>query len=123
MDAVQVDKENGIYANPEKVHDIKPWRKVFQSAWSAFKRTSPQRTPVLFQAGASTKGRTFAAKNAELIFIGLTYSDMTAKTTVERMRKRCNKNRKKSWRIENLNNGDADSEEERRRSIGEIWRL
>jgi alkanesulfonate monooxygenase len=30
---------------------------------------SPQRTPVLFQAGASTRGRTFAAAHAECIFV------------------------------------------------------
>ena len=29
---------------------------------------SPQRTPVLFQAGTSTAGREFAARNAELVF-------------------------------------------------------
>ena len=30
---------------------------------------SPQRTPVLFQAGASTRGRDFAARHAECVFI------------------------------------------------------
>jgi alkanesulfonate monooxygenase SsuD/methylene tetrahydromethanopterin reductase-like flavin-dependent oxidoreductase (luciferase family) len=31
---------------------------------------SPQRTPVLYQAGASDRGRQFGAENAEVIFIG-----------------------------------------------------
>jgi alkanesulfonate monooxygenase SsuD/methylene tetrahydromethanopterin reductase-like flavin-dependent oxidoreductase (luciferase family) len=30
---------------------------------------SPQRTPVLYQAGASERGRTFAAKHAECVFV------------------------------------------------------
>ena len=30
---------------------------------------SPQRTPVLYQAGASTRGRQFAAQHAECVFI------------------------------------------------------
>ncbi|MCZ2257329.1 LLM class flavin-dependent oxidoreductase [Sporosarcina sp. G11-34] len=84
-DAVQVDKENGIYANPEKVHDINHEGKYFKVPGAHLSEPSPQRTPVLFQAGASTKGRTFAAKNAELIFIGSPTLN-AAKTTVERMR-------------------------------------
>jgi alkanesulfonate monooxygenase SsuD/methylene tetrahydromethanopterin reductase-like flavin-dependent oxidoreductase (luciferase family) len=30
---------------------------------------SPQRTPVLYQAGSSTRGREFAARHAECVFV------------------------------------------------------
>ncbi|WP_286776320.1 LLM class flavin-dependent oxidoreductase, partial [Pseudomonas sp. UBA800] len=30
---------------------------------------SPQRTPVIYQAGASSRGRAFAAANAECVFV------------------------------------------------------
>ncbi|MCP5899128.1 LLM class flavin-dependent oxidoreductase, partial [Klebsiella pneumoniae] len=30
---------------------------------------SPQRTPVLYQAGASSRGRAFAARHAECVFV------------------------------------------------------
>ena len=40
---------------------------------------SPQRTPVLYQAGASARGRRFAAANAECIFIGAPSQTVLAK--------------------------------------------
>ncbi|MBS4205357.1 LLM class flavin-dependent oxidoreductase [Lederbergia citrea] len=84
-DAVKVDKENGIFADPEKVHDINHEGKYFKVPGAHLTEPSPQRTPVLFQAGASTKGRAFAAKNAELVFIGSPTLN-AAKTTVEKIR-------------------------------------
>ncbi|MFS0820267.1 LLM class flavin-dependent oxidoreductase [Bacillus sp. 1P02SD] len=69
-DAVLLDKENRIFADPSKVHDIKHEGKYFKVPGAHLCEPSPQRTPVLFQAGTFTKGRAFAGKNAELIFIG-----------------------------------------------------
>lgn len=69
-DAVVVDKEAGIYADPEKVHDIKHSGAYFQVPGAHLSEPSPQRTPVLFQAGASKKGAAFAGKHAECVFIG-----------------------------------------------------
>ncbi|PAV28859.1 5,10-methylene tetrahydromethanopterin reductase [Virgibacillus profundi] len=84
-DAVKLDKENGIYTDPDKVHDIHHEGKYFKVPGAHLTEPSPQRTPVLFQAGASTKGRTFAAKNAELVFIGAPTINV-AKETVRRLR-------------------------------------
>jgi len=84
-DAVQVDKEKGIYADPEKVHDINHEGKYFKVPGAHLSEPSPQRTPVLFQAGASTKGRAFAGKHAELAFIGAP-NITAAKETVEKLR-------------------------------------
>lgn len=67
-DAVVADKENGIYADPAKVHRIDYRGKYLSSSGPALADPSPQRTPVLFQAGMSDRGRRFAAKHAEAVF-------------------------------------------------------
>ncbi len=72
-DAVKRDKANRIFADPSKVHKVKHEGKHFKMEAYHLCEPSPQRTPVLFQAGASTAGRSFAAKHAECVFItGLT---------------------------------------------------
>ncbi|MGY0694450.1 LLM class flavin-dependent oxidoreductase [Virgibacillus sp. FSP13] len=83
--AVKVDKENGIYTDPDKVHDIHHEGKYFKVPGAHLSEPSPQRTPVLYQAGASTKGRAFAAENAECVFIGAP-TLAVAKETVKRLR-------------------------------------
>jgi long-chain alkane monooxygenase len=84
-DAVKVDKANGIYTDPKKVHDIQHEGNYFKVPGAHLSEPSPQRTPVLFQAGASTKGRAFAAEHAELVFIGAPTLHV-AKATVEKLR-------------------------------------
>ncbi|HKX27492.1 MAG TPA: LLM class flavin-dependent oxidoreductase [Blastocatellia bacterium] len=68
-DAVLRDKVNGIFARPEKIHKVFHEGKYFRMEAYHICEPSPQRTPVLFQAGASTKGRQFAAQHAECLFI------------------------------------------------------
>ena len=68
-DAVLRDTELGIYADPAKVHPINHVGKHFNVAGPHLAEPSPQRTPLLFQAGSSTRGRRFAAKHAECMFI------------------------------------------------------
>jgi long-chain alkane monooxygenase len=69
-DAVIRDTERGIYADPAKIHDIDHAGEFFPDVPGPhLAEPSPQRTPVLFQAGASEPGREFAARNAEAIFI------------------------------------------------------
>lgn len=68
-DAVLRDTERGIYADPAKVHPINHVGKHFDVAGPHLAEPSPQRTPLLFQAGSSTRGRSFAAKHAECVFI------------------------------------------------------
>jgi len=68
-DAVAIDKEANVYAIPEKVHDIGhegPW---FSVPGPHLLDPTPQRTPVLFQAGSSERGRQFAATHAEAVFL------------------------------------------------------
>lgn len=68
-DAVVIDKEKGVYTDPSKVHDINHDGKYYQVPGNHLCEPSPQRTPVIFQAGASTRGRAFAADHAELVFV------------------------------------------------------
>ena len=69
-DAVIRDRAQGIYARPEKVRSIKHDGPYYQIDAIHLSEPSPQRTPVLYQAGSSTRGREFAAKHAECVFTG-----------------------------------------------------
>jgi FMN-dependent oxidoreductase (nitrilotriacetate monooxygenase family) len=67
--AVLRDREQGFFALPEKVHRIRHDGTYFQLEAMHLCEPSPQRTPVLYQAGASSRGRKFAATHAECVFI------------------------------------------------------
>ena len=69
-DAVMRDREGGVYTNPAKVHAIDHVGEYFRVAGPHLSEPSPQRTPVLFQAGSSPTGRAFAARHAEAVFVG-----------------------------------------------------
>jgi FMN-dependent oxidoreductase (nitrilotriacetate monooxygenase family) len=69
-DAVGTDPGRAQYADPSKVHPIGHDGKHFRVPGIHLSEPSPQRTPVLYQAGASNRGRRFGAENAEVIFIG-----------------------------------------------------
>ncbi len=68
-DAVVKDKQRGIYADPRKVRDIDHDGEYYSVHGCHICEPSPQRTPVLFQAGASERGSAFAAENAECVFV------------------------------------------------------
>ena len=69
-DAVIQDREGRVYTDPSKVRYIDHVGEHFAVAGPHLVQPSPQRTPVLFQAGSSTAGKAFAAKHAEAIFVG-----------------------------------------------------
>ena len=66
--AVVQDAATDTYANPQKVHTVKFHGQYFDIDGPHLVEPSVQRTPVLFQAGASTRGKHFAAKHAEAVF-------------------------------------------------------
>lgn len=68
-DAVIRDRENRVFTLPEKVHEIGHRGKYFDVPGYALTEPSPQRTPVLYQAGASGAGKKFAAEHAECVFV------------------------------------------------------
>lgn len=68
-DAVLADRSRRIYADPAKVHRIDHVGPHFRVAGPHLCEPSPQRTPLLFQAGSSDRGREFAARHAEGVFV------------------------------------------------------
>jgi FMN-dependent oxidoreductase (nitrilotriacetate monooxygenase family) len=68
-DAVQLDRAKGIYTAPELVREIAHAGKFFQVPGPHICQPSPQRTPVILQAGTSTAGKKFAAQHAEAVFV------------------------------------------------------
>ena len=67
--AVGDDPARAMYADPAKVHPIAHEGARFRVPGIHLCEPSPQRTPVLYQAGASNRGRTFAAEHAEVAFV------------------------------------------------------
>ncbi len=68
-DAVVRDRETGIFTHPSKVHAIGHKGPHFSVPGIHLSEPSPQRTPVLYQAGASSRGKDFAGQHAECIFV------------------------------------------------------
>ncbi|MEN8409642.1 LLM class flavin-dependent oxidoreductase [Acinetobacter bereziniae] len=69
-DAIQKDKQKRIFTDPKKVYQINHHGRFYQSQGVFQVSPSPQRTPVLFQAGASPRGLAFSTRHAECVFIG-----------------------------------------------------
>ena len=67
--AVLRDRAGGRFADPDRVHRIEHDGPYFRLSAIHLAEPSPQRTPVLYQAGASSRGRQFAAAHAECVFI------------------------------------------------------
>lgn len=67
-DAWVADKEDGLFIDPEKVHYADYEGRYVRSRGPLTIPRSPQGRPVLMQAGASPRGRDFAARWAEAIF-------------------------------------------------------
>lgn len=67
--AVRRDKEQRIFADPARVHKVEHQGTYYQVNSYHLCEPSPQRTPVLFQAGTSDRGQLFAARHAEAVFI------------------------------------------------------
>lgn len=84
-DAVVRDRESGVYTDPEKVHEIGHHGTHFTVPGIHISEPSPQRTPVIYQAGASPRGVAFAAGNAEAIFVAAPTKEVL-RGTVTRIR-------------------------------------
>ena len=76
--AVLYDKEAGVFADPAMIHKITHEGEYFKLNAIHLCEPSPQRSPVIFQAGSSPKGQAFAATHAECMFIGATEHEPTA---------------------------------------------
>lgn len=66
-DAVLHDREHNIFADPSKVRPINFSGKYFKSRGPLNVPSSPQRQPVIIQAGTSNRGQEFSAANADMV--------------------------------------------------------
>jgi FMN-dependent oxidoreductase (nitrilotriacetate monooxygenase family) len=79
-DALKLDRETGVFADPELIRKINYDGNHFKVPGPALTSPSPQRLPVILQAGASKAGLEYAARNAEAAFInGLTPEGLGSK--------------------------------------------
>jgi FMN-dependent oxidoreductase (nitrilotriacetate monooxygenase family) len=67
-DALLLDRENGIYHDPSKLHTLDHKGKHFQVRGPLNIARSPQGRPVIAQAGGSEPGMDLAARTAEVVF-------------------------------------------------------
>ena len=67
--AVRRDRAAGLFTDSSKVHRVRHDAAHFKVDGIHLAEPSPQRTPLLYQAGTSTRGRAFAARHAEAIFL------------------------------------------------------
>ncbi|KAH9831076.1 putative dibenzothiophene desulfurization enzyme A [Teratosphaeria destructans] len=77
-DSVLWDRERRIAFDPAKVRKVQHKGKYFKMVSRYQTHPSPQRTPVLFQAGTSKPGRAFASKHAEAVYIGGLFPSQSA---------------------------------------------
>jgi len=68
--AVRRDRAAGVFTDPARVHRVTYDGEYFRVDGVHLCEPSPQRTPVIYQAGSSAKGTAFAARHAECVFIG-----------------------------------------------------
>ncbi|MEV0685289.1 LLM class flavin-dependent oxidoreductase [Nocardia sp. NPDC050378] len=68
-DAMVKDRAAGVMSDPRKIHKINHKGERYSVEGPHLVEPSPQRTPTLFQAGASSAGMAFAARHAEGVFM------------------------------------------------------
>lgn len=68
-DAVIRDRKTGMFTRPERVRKVTHKGPHYRLDALHLSEPSPQRTPVLYQAGSSPAGRSFAARHAECVFV------------------------------------------------------
>jgi FMN-dependent oxidoreductase (nitrilotriacetate monooxygenase family) len=81
--AVLRDRERRIFTDPSKVHPIAHDGRFFKVPGVHLSEPSPQRTPVLYQAGASSRGRRFAGEHAECVFVATPSKTVLKKTVAD----------------------------------------
>src|ERR1700709_888293 len=63
------DRARGIFVDPSKVPGVRREGENYRIYAIHLSEPSPRRTPVLYQAGTSPRGRQFAAEHAECVFM------------------------------------------------------
>jgi long-chain alkane monooxygenase len=73
------DREARVFADPQRVHEIRHEGKFFSMQGTHYAEPSPQRTPLLYQAGTSNRGKEFAARHAECVFLSSPTANLVAR--------------------------------------------
>ncbi len=81
--AVVKDRVKGVYTDPSKVHPIAHEGTYYKVPGFHMCEPSPQRTPVLFQAGSSGRGKQFAGTHAECVFVAGPTRKIVARTVAD----------------------------------------
>jgi FMN-dependent oxidoreductase (nitrilotriacetate monooxygenase family) len=84
-DAIVADRATGVFIDPSKVAKIHFRGKHFVSNGRFTVPRSPQGHPLIAQAGSSSAGTAFAARNADLVF-GLRHSPAGMREFVDKVR-------------------------------------
>ncbi|KAI5863386.1 Nitrilotriacetate monooxygenase component A/pristinamycin IIA synthase subunit A [Durotheca rogersii] len=82
-DAVKLDRKAGVYTQPDLVRPINHRGKYFTVPGPHICQPSPQRTPLILQAGTSRAGKQFAAQHAEAIFVSAHAPQVCARNIAE----------------------------------------
>lgn len=82
-DAVPADRARGIFADPSRVRRIEHAGRQYRLSAIHLCEPSPQRTPVIYQAGASERGRSFAGRHAECVFVNGTSPAIVARQVAD----------------------------------------
>lgn len=68
-DAMVYDRGGDVLIDPDKIHEIRHKGKYFEVEGPHLCEPSPQRTPVIYQAGSSERGINFGARHGEALFV------------------------------------------------------
>lgn len=82
-DAVVRDRDAATYVEPSRIREIHHSGTYFQVPGFHLCEPSPQRTPVLFQAGASSRGVAFAGAHAEAVFINTMTPELSQRSVAK----------------------------------------
>ncbi|CAR30016.1 hypothetical protein ZYGR_0AD07060 [Zygosaccharomyces rouxii] len=81
--AVKLDRERGIFTDPNGLRHINHEGPHFKVPGPAFTQPGPQKIPVIIQAGTSTRGKELASRNAEIVFLGSLTPEASVGSVVE----------------------------------------
>ncbi|MDR5800241.1 LLM class flavin-dependent oxidoreductase [Caballeronia sp. LZ001] len=77
------DTETRVFADPARVHEIRHEGRFFSMQGTHYSEPSPQRTPLLYQAGTSSRGKDFAARHAECVFLSSPTAHLVARDVAD----------------------------------------
>jgi long-chain alkane monooxygenase len=82
-EAVLRDRERAVFTDPSKVHYIDHAGRYFRVAGPHLSEPSPQRTPVIFLATGSPRGKLLAGQHAEAVFLASSSIEKVASDIAE----------------------------------------